>query len=304
MNKRDFLSLSDFSQKEISDLLVLARRLKKSKTSKVLAGQTVGLIFQKPSTRTSVSFAVGVVQLGGHPLILNADVLQIKRGETPKDTGRVLSRYLDAIVMRAAHHTELEELAHYASIPVINGLTDREHPCQVLADLLTIMDQRKMKTPKDLKGFRLAYFGDGNNVANSLILAAKIFGLDLRLACPAGYEPKKDFLAGSSAKIFQDPFAAAKDADAVYTDVWASMGQEAESQKRKEVFAPYQVNANVLSCASKNALVMHCLPAHRGEEITNDVIEGKNSVIFDQAENRLHVQKAVLAALLSKSRKL
>lgn len=301
--KRDFISIADFSPKEITNLFLLARRLQKSKKSKVLSGKTVGLIFQKPSTRTTVSFAVGVVQLGGDPLILNADVLQIKRGESPKDTGRVLSRYLDAIVMRASRHTDLVELARYASIPVINGLTDQEHPCQVLADLLTIMDHKKMKSPNDLKGFKLAYIGDGNNVAQSLILAAGMFGLDLKLACPSGYEPHKEFLQGSNVKIFQDPAAAASGAQAVYTDVWASMGQEAESQKRKEVFAPYQVNRQILSVAAKEALVMHCLPAHRGEEITDEVMEGPNSVIFDQAENRLHVQKAILVTLLSKGRR-
>ena len=201
--------------------------------------------------------------------------------------------------MRAAHHSELVELAKYATIPVINGLTNEEHPCQVLADLLTIMDHRKMKHPQELKGFRLSYLGDGNNVAQSWMLAAGLLGINLKLACPKRYQPKKEFLRGGKIDVLVDPVAAVKGADAVYTDVWASMGQEAESQKRQVVLAPYQVNKKILRHAAKNVLVMHCLPAHRGEEITDEVIEGPHSVIFDQAENRLHVQKAILAALLS-----
>lgn len=303
MNKQDLLSINDLSAADIADLLSLARKLKKAGPSEALAGKTVGLIFQKPSTRTTVSFAVGVSQLGGQPLILSADVLQIKRGESPKDTGRVLSRYLDAIVMRASHHSELVELAKWATIPVINGLTDREHPCQVLADLLTIMDHRKMKSAKELKGIHVAYLGDGNNVAQSWMIAASLLGIKLKIACPAGYEPDKDFPRGGSIEILSDPLSAAKGADAVYTDVWTSMGQEAEQQKRREVFANYQINSTILKAASPKALVMHCLPAHRGEEITDEVMEGPNSVIFDQAENRLHVQKAILATFLAKKKK-
>jgi ornithine carbamoyltransferase len=303
VNKQDLLSISDFSSADIGELLLLARKLKKSPLSKLLAGKTVGLIFQKPSTRTTVSFAVGVSQLGGQPLILSADVLQIKRGESPKDTGRVLSRYLDAIVMRASQHEELVELAKYASIPVINGLTNREHPCQVLADLLTIMDHRKMKHPKDLKGFKVSYLGDGNNVAQSWMLAASLLGVQLKLACPKGYEPDPDFPRGGSVEVLNDPVTAVKGADAIYTDVWTSMGQESEMQKRRQVFAPYQVNSSILRQASPKALIMHCLPAHRGEEITEEVMEGPNSVIFDQAENRLHVQKAILAMFLSRKKK-
>jgi ornithine carbamoyltransferase len=311
-NKRDLLSISDFSQQEIWDLLLLARELKKNPTQNSLAGKTVGLIFQKPSTRTTVSFAVGIVQLGGVPLILNADVLQIKRGESPKDTGRVLSRYLAAIVMRASSHRELSELATYASIPVINGLTEEEHPCQVLADLLTIMEHRKMDHPKQLQGFRLSYLGDGNNVAHSWMLAAGILGIQFTLACPIGYEPKKEFLnrarsflkeGSAQIRVTGDPVSAVNGADAVYTDVWTSMGQESEIQNRKVAFAAYQLNRSILGHASKEALVMHCLPAHRGEEITEEVMEGPNSVIFDQAENRLHVQKAILVTLLAKNKK-
>lgn len=304
---RNFISINDFSRKELGDLLLAAIRLKKRPFSRVLQGRTVGLIFQKPSTRTAVSFAVGVVQLGGHPLILNADVLQLKRGESPRDTGRVLSRYLDAIVIRANQQSDVQEMADVADIPVINGLTDREHPCQALADIMTIMEKRRFRTPAQLAGFTLAYVGDGNNVAQSLMLAAGMFGMTIRVACPAGYEPRPEYMrmATESAarskgrvEILRDPARAAAGADAIYTDVWTSMGQEAEVVKRKAVFAPYQVNAALLGRAKKGALVLHCLPAHRGEEITEDVLEGPNSVIFDQAENRLHVQKAVLLALL------
>ncbi len=304
---RNFISITDFSRKELGDLLTNAIRLKKRPFSRVLQGRTVGLIFQKPSTRTAVSFAVGVVQLGGHPLILNADVLQIKRGESPKDTGRVLSRYLDAIVIRANHQSDVQEMADVADIPVINGLTEREHPCQVLADFMTIMEKRRFRTPAGLAGFTLGYVGDGNNVAHSLMLAAGVFGMNIRVACPAGYEPRPEYVrmaadlaacGKGSIEILRDPARAAQGADAIYTDVWTSMGQEAEDQKRKNVFGPYQLNAALLARAKKGALVLHCLPAHRGEEITEDVLEGPNSVVFDQAENRLHVQKAVMLALL------
>ncbi len=311
MKSRDFLSVADFSKTELWDLLLLSAKLKKKKQVKSLAGKSVGLIFQKPSTRTAVSFAVGVGQLGGMPLILNADVLQIKRGESPRDTARVLSRYLDAIVIRANRHSDVLEMAGYATIPIINGLTDMEHPCQILADLLTIMEHRKMKHPKALAGFRLTYLGDGNNIAHSWMLAAAILGMKLTLACPAGYEPKATFrekakeLAspGAEINVLKDPLVAARGADAIYTDVWTSMGQEDEVHRRQSIFAPYQLNASVLAQAKPKALAMHCLPAHRGEEITEDVLEGPQSVIFDQAENRLHVQKAVLMTLLSSKKK-
>ncbi|MFN0118655.1 MAG: ornithine carbamoyltransferase [Elusimicrobiota bacterium] len=305
--KRDFISMADFSADEIGKILSLARHLKKRKLSHELTGQTIGLIFQKPSTRTTVSFAVGVSQLGGNPLILTADALQIKRGESPKDTGRVLSRYLDAIVIRAHRHEDILEMASFASIPVINGLTDMEHPCQVMADLLTIMDKKKMSSVKDLKGFHLCYIGDGNNMAHSLMLASSHLGIKLTLACPRGYWPLSTYIQLSkklsqkgrgSVQITQDPKDAVKGADAVYTDVWTSMGQEAEVQRRKQIFSPYQINQKLLKLAKKDSLVMHCLPAHRGEEITDDVIEDPHSVIFDQAENRLHAQKAILVTLL------
>jgi ornithine carbamoyltransferase len=308
MVKRDYISVADFSREETWDLLLLARRLQSKRVSTVLRGKTIGLIFQKPSTRTAVSFSVGVAELGGHPLLLNADVLQIKRGESPKDTGRVLSRYLSAITIRADRHEDVLEMASYATIPVINGLTNKEHPCQVLADLLTIMNKKKMKHPKQLEGIHLAYFGDGNNMAHSLILAAGLLGMKITLACPKGYEPSKTYMDEAkrisksrsfSLDVIDDPKKAATNADVLYTDVWTSMGQEAEKEKRHQVLAPYQVNQVILNQAKPAALVMHCLPAHRGEEITEDVLEGPNSVIFDQAENRLHVQKAVLMMLLS-----
>ncbi len=305
--KHDFISFADYSREDIYDFLALARALKKQPFRKTLVGKTIGLIFQKPSTRTAVSFAVGVSQLGGMPLLLNADVLQIKRGETPRDTARVMSRYLDAIVIRANHHSDVLEMAGFADIPVINGLTDQEHPCQVLADLLTIMEHRKMKHPKELKGFRLVYLGDGNNVAQSWMLAASLLGMKLVLACPKNYEPRKDYFelasalgkkGGGTVDVISEPSQAVQGAQALYTDVWTSMGQEAESQKRREALSVYQLNSFLLSMAQKNALVMHCLPAHRGEEITDDVIEGPQSVVFDQAANRLHVQKAVMSTLI------
>jgi ornithine carbamoyltransferase len=305
--KQDFISIADFDRDMVFDILTLTRQLKSQPFRKTLQNKTVGLIFQKPSTRTAVSFAVGVSQLGGQPLLLNADVLQIKRGETPKDTARVLSRYLSAIVVRANHHSDVLEMAGFADIPVINGLTDQEHPCQVLADLFTIMEHRKMKHPKELKGFRVVYLGDGNNVAQSWMLAASLLGMKLVLACPKNYEPRKDYFemaqtmakkGGGSVDVVSDPSQAVQGAQALYTDVWTSMGQEAESQKRREALSVYQLNSFLMSMAQKNALVMHCLPAHRGEEITDDVIEGPNSVVFDQAANRLHVQKAVMSTLL------
>lgn len=307
LTKRDFISLADFSREEIGALLLLARKLKRAPFSTILARRSIGLIFQKPSTRTSVSFAVGVTQLGGHSLILNADVLQLKRGESPKDTARVLDRYLDAIVVRANRHQDVLEMASYADIPVINGLTELEHPCQVMADLLTILEARRLRHPRELRGFKISYFGDGNNMAHSWMLAAGLLGMQLRLACPPGYRPRPEFQekaaalarsSGGEIEVVDDPLAAAKDADALYTDVWASMGQESESQRRRAALAPFQLNAHVLGRAKPNALVMHCLPAHRGEEITEDVMEGPHSVIFEQAENRLHAQKAVLAILL------
>lgn len=310
-HKRDFISIADLTAEELGRLLLLSLTMEKRRFSRRLAGRTIGLIFQKPSTRTAVSFAVGVVQLGGHPLILSADTLQIKRGESPRDTGRVLSRYLDAIVIRADRHEDILEMAGFADIPVINGLTDREHPCQVLADVMTIMQTRRLKHPKELRGFRITYVGDGNNMAHSWMLAASLLGMNLRVSTPEGYGPRQEYVDRSKAltkgkpsvELVRDPVAAVKDADAVYTDVWASMGQEAESSKRRVVFAPYQLNSGLLQHAKKDAMIMHCLPAHRGEEITENILEGAHSVVFQQAENRLHVQKAVLSWLLAGSAK-
>lgn len=310
--KKDFLSIADFSQKEIWNLLLLAKKLKKNKFSKSLQNKCIGLIFQKPSTRTAVSFAVGIGQLGGQPLILNADILQIKRGESPKDTGRVLSRYLDAIVIRANRHDEVLEMASHSTVPVINGLTDREHPCQVLADLLTIMEKKKLTHPKKLKGIQVAYLGDGNNMAQSWMLAAALLGIKLKVGAPISYQPSSEYRMMVDAlaengkadiEILSDAHKVALGAHVLYTDVWASMGQEDEYNKRKEDFAPYQLNQEIVKLADPKVMVMHCLPAHRGEEITDEVLEGPHSVVFDQAENRLHVQKAVLMTLMKKGKK-
>jgi len=307
IKKKDLISIADLSRDDIWKILILAKSLKKRKFSRILHDRAVGLIFQKPSTRTSVSFAVGIAQLGGQALLLNSDILQIKRGESPRDTGRVLARYLDAIVIRANRHEDVIEMAGFADIPIINGLTDKEHPCQVLADLLTIMEHREMKHPQELAGFKISYLGDGNNMAHSWMLAAAILGMKLKLACPKGYAPLPEyiekahsFLKSGKGKVdvSTDPEQTSRGAEALYTDVWTSMGQESESQNRKLIFTPYQVNSHIYSLASPNALVMHCLPAHRGEEITEELLEGQHSVVFDQAENRLHVQKAVLATLL------
>ena len=261
------------------------------------------MIFEKSSTRTRVSFEVGMYQLGGQALFLSANDLQLGRGEPIADTARTLSRYLDAIMIRTFAQAVVEELARHASIPVINGLTDLHHPCQALADLLTIQEKRGT-----LAGLKLAYVGDGNNVANSLIQACTKMGMNISVACPQGYEPDATIVGdamnlanrtGSRLEITPDPFHAAQDADIVYTDVWASMGQEPEQAARLKAFAGFQVNAELMNVAGPDALVMHCLPAHRGEEITAEVIDGPRSIVFDQAENRLHTQKAVLEMLIT-----
>lgn len=303
---RDLLSMANFSQDEIYQILSQAlelKRLKKlNRTHQLLKGKTIALVFQKPSTRTRVSFEVGIAQLGAYPLFLNAADLQLTRGESLKDTGKVISRYVDGIVMRAYAQKDLEELADGATVPVINGLTDDFHPCQVLADFLTILEKKDR-----LAGLRLAYVGDGNNVANSLLLGCVKLGLNISIASPKGYEPDEEvvrtamhLLRGISSKvsITEDPVEAVKKADIVYTDVWASMGQEDEHKDRKTVFMPYQVNRNLLVYAKKDVIVMHCLPAHYNEEITEDILESFDCVFFDQAENRMHVQKALLVLLL------
>lgn len=304
---RDFLSLHDFTTEEIYQILDLAAELKEKQKNGVehhiLKGKTLGMIFEKSSTRTRVSFEVGMYQLGGSALFLSNRDLQIGRGEPIRDTARVLSRYLDGIMIRTFEGAKVEELADFASIPVINALTDEEHPCQVLADLQTIREHKG-----ELKGLKMVYIGDGNNMVNSLMHGCAKVGMDISVATPAGYEPMESMVAeamedakafGSKVEITQDILAAAKDADVVYTDVWASMGQEGEAEKRQKAFKDYQVNAAVMAVAKPDAIVLHCLPAHRGEEITDEVIESKQSVIFDEAENRLHAQKAVMALVMA-----
>lgn len=300
MNTRHFIDFSGYSRQELERLLKRSAELKKGRDRngrKSLSGKTVGLLFEKSSTRTRVSFQVGVVELGGYPLFLSGKDLQTSRGEPVKDTARVLSRYLDAVVIRARRHEDVVEFARWSSAPVINGLTDLLHPCQILADLFTLRE-----AGLNLGRMKVAYIGDGNNVANSWIEAAGFFHFDLRLACPKGYHPNPDILKaakkrGAKIQIFRDPETAAAGADVLYTDVWVSMGQEGEKKKRKKAFAGYQVNARLIKLAAAGVKVMHCLPAHRGEEITEDALEGPHSLVFEQAENRLHVQKAVLELL-------
>ncbi len=306
---KNLLSVFDLSAQEIWSLLILAAKLKKGAGSKpYLRGKSVGLIFEKPSTRTSVSFSVATYQLHGFPLMLDAKNLQRKRGETIHDTSQTLSRYLNAIVIRAFKHTDVEEFAQSATIPVINGLTDREHPCQILGDLLTIMEQKKVRSKADFKKIKIVFVGDGNNVAHSLLASASLLGLTFSFAGPKGYGPDEDILArakkaaavsGAKIEVTSDEKKAVKDADIIYTDVWTSMGAESETEKRKRVFRPYQVNSSLLRNAKPGCSVMHCLPAVRGEEITADIIDGPNSIVFDQAENRLHIQKAILISLLT-----
>lgn len=304
---RDFLSLKDYTQEEIVYLLDFADFLKaKVKTNQpyeVLKGKTLGLIFEKSSTRTRVSFEVGMVQLGGYPLFLSANDLQMGRGEPIKDTARVLSRYLDGVMIRTYNHSDVEELAAYANIPIINGLTDALHPCQVLADLQTIREHKG----HNLKGMKLAYIGDGNNMAHSLMIGGAKMGMEIYIASPNEYTPDdqwvdiaKEIAAETGGKIVltNDIHEASKKADVLYADVWASMGQEQEAKDRRAALEKYQINDALLKKADKDVIVMHCLPAHRGEEITEEVLEGKHSVVFDEAENRLHAQKAVLASII------
>jgi ornithine carbamoyltransferase len=300
--KRDFLTLRDLSGEEIDILLQRSIALKSGRYMHKcpLIGKSIGLLFEKVSTRTRVSFEVGIYQLGAHAIYMNPKEIQIGRGETIHDTAKVLSRYLDAVVIRTYSHDSIIEFASHSSIPVINGLSDLHHPCQTLADLMTVLERKQR-----LKGIRFAYVGDGNNVANSLIEAASLTGMNLMLACPKGYEPDSHVLeeaqrtAKSDIIIAKSPEEAVHKADVIYTDVWVSMGQEQETAKKKEKFRKYQVNSKLLSHANKDAIVLHCMPAHRGEEITDEVLDGPQSVIFDQAENRLHTQKALLEFLLA-----
>ncbi len=299
---KHLLKLLDLSKEEIIELLDLADKLKYETRNHIphplLAGKTLGMIFQKASTRTRVSFETGMYQLGGHALFLSSNDLQIGRGEPVQDTARVLSRYLDGIMIRTFAQKEVEDLAQYGSIPIINGLTDFCHPCQVLADLQTIREYKV-----DFDQLKMCYVGDGNNMANSLIVGGLKVGMQVSAACPEGYHPDPQVLQFASAyqgfTLTDDPIAAAKNADILVTDVWASMGQEGEAEKRRQVFAgKYQINAALMGAAKKDAMVLHCLPAHRGEEITEEVFEGHAASIFDEAENRLHAQKAVLVKLL------
>ncbi|MCX7779946.1 MAG: ornithine carbamoyltransferase [Negativicutes bacterium] len=305
---KDLLSIHDLSIAEVEEIMDMTKMLKakqqRGEKHHLLKGKTLGMIFQKSSTRTRVSFEVAMWQLGGMGLFLSSNDLQIGRGEPVKDTARVLSRYVDGIMIRTFSHQGVEELARYASVPVINGLTDLMHPCQALTDIYTVLEFKG-----DLKGRKLAYIGDGNNMAHSLMHACAKVGMHIAVATPEGYAPNSKIVAearadglltGSTISLVVDPFEAAKDADVLYTDVWSSMGQEAEQMMRSRIFIDYQINHELLSVAKPDAIVMHCLPAHRGEEITDEAIEGPQSVVFDQAENRLHVQKAILALLMAK----
>ena len=294
---KHLLKLMDLSEKEIVEILNLADQLKYEKKNGIehhlLKGKTLGLIFSKSSTRTRVSFEVGMYDLGGNALFLSSRDLQIGRGEPVQDTARVLSRYLDGIMIRTFAQSEVEDLAKYGSIPIINGLTDYCHPCQVLADLMTIREHKGT-----LAGRKICYIGDGNNMTNSIIVGCIKMGMEVSVACPKGYEPDADIMAWAKENgkftCTENILEAAKDSDVLYTDVWASMGQEAEAEERKKIFKDYQINSTVMSVAKSDAMVMHCLPAHRGEEITEDVLEAHANEIFDEAENRLHAQKAVL----------
>ncbi len=307
---KDLLDVATMPRKQVLDLLQLATSLKNKQRQgtphRLLVGKTLGLLFQKPSTRTRVSFEAGMNQLGGHALVLPMGDIQLSRGETVSDTARVLSRYLDGIVIRTYDHSIVEEWATEAMMPVINGLTDHSHPCQALSDLLTI---REIKGR--LKGISLAYIGDGNNVANSLIEAGAKMGMRVVIGCPSGYQPDQRVIdrarmegqsTGAAIEVVENPLVAVKEADVVYTDVWISMGREREQARRLRTLTPYQLNTRLLQRAKPDAIVMHCLPAHRGEEITQDVLDGPQSVVIDQAENRLHMQKAILSQLLSRKK--
>ncbi|MGG4365299.1 ornithine carbamoyltransferase [Bacillus subtilis] len=301
---KDLLTLKDLSEEDINALLAEAGELKQNKIQPIFHGKTLAMIFEKSSTRTRVSFEAGMAQLGGNALFLSQKDLQLGRGETVADTAKVLSGYVDAIMIRTFEHEKVEELAKEADIPVINGLTDKYHPCQALADLLTIKEIKGK-----LKGVKVAYIGDGNNVAHSLMIGCAKMGCDISIASPKGYEVLDEaaeaaktyaLQSGSSITLTDDPIEAVKDADVIYSDVFTSMGQEAEEQERLAVFAPYQVNGALVSHAKPDYTFLHCLPAHREEEVTTEIIDGPNSAVFQQAENRLHVQKALLKAILYK----
>jgi ornithine carbamoyltransferase len=299
--KRDFLTLRDLSASEINTILDRAAQLKSGKDASAcpLIGKSIGLYFEKASTRTRISFQTGIFQLGAQAIYINPNELQLGRGETIEDTAKVLSRYIHGFIIRTFNHKTIEKFADNATIPIINALTDLHHPCQTLADLMTIKENKGT-----LNKIRLAYIGDGNNVANSLVEAAALMGMELVLTCPDDYRPdntvyEQALSEGARVYILTDPEMAVKDADVLYTDVWVSMGQENEIAKKKKAFEGYQLNKRLLSLAKEDTIVMHCLPAHRGEEITDDVIDSPRSVVFEQAENRLHTQKALLEMLFS-----
>ncbi|MCM8792047.1 MAG: ornithine carbamoyltransferase [Candidatus Omnitrophica bacterium] len=303
--KRDLISLKDLSYKDMEDIFLLTKEIKKNKHrfSSALRGKILGLIFEKPSCRTRVSFEVSMFELGGYSIYLGPQEINLGIRESIKDVAQTLSRYLHGIVIRTFAHGNVIEMAKYASIPVINGLSDFSHPCQVLSDLYTIKEKFKK-----LKGIKLTYVGDGNNnVCHSLLYACPKVGINLRIACPSKYAPDSNVVKeaerladsqGSIIELFNCPFEAVKDADIIYTDVWTSMGKESERDIRRKIFRNFQVNKNLLSYNKKNCLIMHCLPAHRGEEITDEIIDSKNSIVFDQAENRLYIHKAILIRLL------
>jgi len=300
--KKDVLSITDLSREEIYELLESARDLKAKRkageSTEFLKNKSLGMIFEKSSTRTRVSFEVAMTDFGGHALYLNSRDIQVGRGETIEDTARTLSGYLHGLMARVMSHDTVEKLAKYSTMPVINALSDREHPCQILGDFLTIMERKNR-----FEGLKFAWIGDGNNVCNSALLGSAIMGMDFTIACPKGYEPKPEFLEqakalGGKYTITDDPKVAAKDADIIYTDVWVSMGDEVEQEKRLKDFKSFQVNSELLGIAKPDVMVMHCLPARRGFEITDEVMDGPCSSIFEEAENRLHAQKALILKLM------
>ncbi len=298
MPKRDFVQISDITAAEAGELFKLAAAMKSGQYSeRPLEGKTLAMIFAKSSTRTRVSFEVGTYQLGGHPIFLSSQDMQLGRGETIEDTAKVLSRYVEGIMIRTFAHTDVEELAHHAAIPVVNGLTDLLHPCQVLSDLFTVSE-----AVGGWDGKVIAWVGDGNNMANSWLNAAALFGFELRLSCPRGYEPNRNIFEKAKAKttvtMFEDPEEAVRGAHVVNTDVWASMGQEADAETRMLAFRGFTVDSDFMKLAAPDAIFLHCLPAHRGEEVAGEVIDGPQSRVWDQAENRLHVQKALIATLM------